>query len=248
MKPYPIATEFICTHPSNTGMRMIADAIYNACDSIQTMKQLLKRLIALLVRLYSSIYTYRFCGWLNSKRNTLYSMWVSHFLGEVGEKSYFARPLLLQGHGERRIRIGSRTSIGHHTVLGCWERYGQDECYEPEIIIGNYCSIGEYCHITAINKISVGDGLLTGRFVYIGDNAHGGLSWDEADTPPARRHLTSKGEIRIGRNVWIGDKVSVFGGVTIGDNVIIGAGSIVTHDIPSNCMAAGMPAKVIKRL
>ncbi|WP_255402065.1 DapH/DapD/GlmU-related protein [Prevotella sp. tc2-28] len=90
--------------------------------------------------------------------------------------------------------------------------------------------------------------MLTGRFVYIGDNAHGGLSLEEAETPPARRHLTSKGEIKIGRNVWIGDKVSIFGGVTIGDNVIIGAGSIVTHDIPSNSMAAGMPARIIKQL
>lgn len=74
------------------------------------------------------------------------------------------------------------------------------------------------------------------------------MSWKEADIPPHMRHLVSKGEIIIGRNVWIGDKVSIFGGVTIGDNVIIGAGSIVTHDLPSNCMAAGIPAKVIKSL
>ena len=74
------------------------------------------------------------------------------------------------------------------------------------------------------------------------------MSWEEADIPPAKRHLKSKGEIRIGRNVWIGDKVSIFGGVTIGDNVIIGAGSIVTHNIPSNSMAVGAPAKVVKQI
>ena len=89
---------------------------------------------------------------------------------------------------------------------------------------------------------------MTGRFVYIGDNAHGGMSLDEASIPPTRRNLVSKGEIRIGNNVWIGDKVSIFGGVSIGNNVIIGAGSIVTHDIPSNCIAAGMPARIIKKL
>lgn len=52
----------------------------------------------------------------------------------------------------------------------------------------------------------------------------------------------------MGCNVWIGDKVTILGGVTIGDNVIIGAGSIITHDIPSNSMAAGAPAKVVKKI
>lgn len=207
-----------------------------------------KYFIAIFISIWSLVYTYRLSQWLKNKRDVLYTLWIRNFLGEVGENSGFYYPLRLQGGGSRRIRIGKRTSIQAYSILGAWERYGQDEHYEPEIIIGDNCSIGEFCHITAINRITIGDGLLTGRFVYIGDNAHGGLSWEEADTPPAKRHLTSKGEIRIGRNVWIGDKVSILGGVTIGDNVIIGACSIVTHDIPSNSMAAGMPAKVIKQL
>lgn len=212
------------------------------------MKHLLKSLLVQVMRLWSHVYTYQLSQWLVGKRNRLYSLWIQNFLGEVGEKCHFGYPLHLEGGGSQRIRIGAKTGIGSHSVLGSWVRYGKDEQYEPEIIIGNDCNIGEFCHITAINKITIGDGLLTGRFVYIGDNAHGGLSWEEADTPPASRHLASKGEVKIGRNVWIGDKVSIFGGVTIGDNVIIGAGSIVTHDVPSNCMAAGMPAKVIKQL
>ena len=200
------------------------------------------------MRLWSHIYTYRLSLWFKGKRDMIYTLWIRNFLGEVGERCHFQYPLRLQGGGSKRIRIGSRTCIQANSVLGSWERYGKDEHYEPEIIIGNDCNIGEFCHITAINKITIGDGLLTGRFVYIGDNAHGGLSLEESSTPPARRHLKSKGEIKIGSNVWIGDKVSIFGGVTIGDNVIIGAGSIVTHDIPSNSMAAGAPAKVVKTI
>lgn len=207
-----------------------------------------RMLLSFIMRLWSHIYTYRMSQRLKNKRDMFYTLWIRNFLGEVGENSSFHYPLRLQGGGSRRIRIGKRTSIQAYGVLGAWERYGKDEHYEPEIIIGNDCSIGEFCHITAINKITIGDGLLTGRFVYIGDNAHGVLSFEEADTPPARRHLTSKGEIQIGRNVWIGDKVTILSGVTIGDNVIIGAGSIVTHDIPSNSMAAGAPAKVVKEI
>lgn len=206
-----------------------------------------KSIIGILVWVWSHVYTYGVNQWFQGKRGMIYSLWVSQFIGEVGEKTHFGRPLLLQGGGQRKIKVGSYTGFGHHTVLGCWEHY-KNVYFEPEIIIGDNCSIGDYCHITAINKIIIGDGLLTGRFVYIGDNAHGSLSIEESDTPPAQRHLISKGEIKIGRNVWIGDRVSILGGVTIGDNVIIGAGSIVTHNIPSNCLATGVPANVVKTI
>ena len=208
----------------------------------------MNHIISLLIRIWSRIYTLRVVNWVTRKRTSLYTLWISHFLGYVGEDCLFESPLILQGAGQCRIKIGSYSGIGHHTVLGCWEHYGRDEHYMPEIIIGNHCNIGEYCHISAIRKITIGDGLLTGRFVYIGDNSHGGLSLEEADTPPSKRNLVSKGEIFIGRNVWIGDRVSVLGGVTIGDNVIIGAGSIVTRDIPSNSLAVGAPAKTIKTI
>ncbi len=211
-------------------------------------KLFLKSFIALLSNIWSHIYTYRCSQWLESLRNSFYTLWIRNFIGYVGEGCCFQYPLHLQGGGSKRIRIGARTIIGSDSVLGSWKHYGKDDHFEPEVIIGNDCNIGKYCHITSISRITIGDGILTGRFVYIGDNAHGGLSEEEASTPPARRHLISKGEIKIGRNVWIGDKVSILGGVTIGDNVIIGAGSIVTHDIPSNSMAAGMPAKIIKHM
>jgi len=54
--------------------------------------------------------------------------------------------------------------------------------------------------------------------------------------------------IKIGNNVWIGGGVKVLSGVTIGDNVVIGAGSVVTKDIPGNCVACGVPARVIKKI
>ena len=54
--------------------------------------------------------------------------------------------------------------------------------------------------------------------------------------------------ITVGNNVWFGGNVCVLGGVTIGDNVVIGAGSVVTKNIPSNCVAVGNPCKLIKTL
>ena len=194
----------------------------------------------------SKTYPYSLSERLRWCRDTLYTMWVRNFIGHVGNHSIISEPCSLQGGGQRNISIGGYTIIQSHSILGCWEKYG-DQRFTPSITIGNHCSIGEYNHITACNKITIGDGILTGRYVYIGDNSHGGLSEEEALVYPAQRKLVSKGEISIGQNVWIGDKVTILAGVSIGDNVIVAANAVVTKDIPSNCVAAGVPAKVIKK-
>ena len=211
------------------------------------MKSYFLRFLSVLMWIVGKIYPYRLSQRVHSLRDVLYTLWIRNFIGQVGKHSTIACPCTLQGEGQKRIAIGDYTSIQGHSVLGCWEKYGGQH-FASSIIIGNHCSIGEYNHITACNKITIGDGLLTGRFVYIGDNAHGGLSWEESSVPPINRQLRSKGEVKIGNNVWIGDKATILGGVTIGDNVIIGAGSVVTHDIPSNSMVAGIPARVVKSL
>lgn len=55
-------------------------------------------------------------------------------------------------------------------------------------------------------------------------------------------------EIHIKKNVWIGARVNILLGVTIGENAIIGTGSTVTHDIPDNCAAVGVLARIIKEV
>lgn len=193
------------------------------------------------------LFPYRKSQWLKGKKTLFYTLWIRNAIGGLGVGSSIASPCLLQGGGQKRLTIGERTRIGAHAVIELWNKFGNEQ-YTPEITIGNECNIGEYCHISAINKITIGNGLLTGRFVYIGDNSHGGLSMEEALLPPEQRTLTSKGPIVIGNNVWIGDKVMILGGVTIGDNVIIGAHSVVTQSVPSNSMWCGIPAKEIKSL
>lgn len=193
------------------------------------------------------LFTYRMSSRLKICRNVLYTMWIKNFVGHLGADSTIDYPCSLQGEGQSRILIGDYTNIQSHAILACWEKYG-DQSFTPSVTIGNHCSIGEYNHITASNRITIGNGLLTGRYVYIGDNNHGGLSEMESQIPPIKRKLVSKGEIVIGNNVWIGDKVTILGGVHIGDNVIIAANAVVIKDIISNCIVAGVPAKVVKTL
>ena len=211
------------------------------------MKSFIISFLSVLMWLISKMYPYRLSQHLHSVRDILYTMWIRNFIGQMGEHSKISYSCSLQGGGQKRIIIGDYTSIQSHSVLGCWEKYG-DQRFSPSIIIGNHCSIGEYNHITACNKITIGDGLLTGRFVYIGDNAHGELSEAESKIPPVNRKLQSKGEVIIGNNVWIGDKATILAGVTVGDNVIIAANAVVTKNIDSNCMVAGVPAEVIKKI
>lgn len=211
------------------------------------MNNLIKSLLSVVMKAVSIVYTYNRSLRLLHYRDVAYSMWLRNFVGSFGEGSSFHYPCRFWGRGSKNIHIGSNTTIQSHCILGCWIKYA-GETYTPSLTIGNNCNVGEHTHITSINKITIGDGLLTGRYVYIGDNSHGGLSKGEANIPPIRRKLVSKGEVVIGNNVWIGDKATILAGVTIGDNVIVGANSVVTKDVPSNTMVAGTPARIIKSL
>ncbi len=97
--------------------------------------------------------------------------------------------------------------------------------------------INRYSKIRCYSSITIGDNVAISENFSIWDSdAHAILGKENQMTQP----------IIIGNNVWIGTNVTVLKGVTIGDGVIIAAGSIVSKNIPSNCIAAGIPAKVIK--
>lgn len=211
------------------------------------MKNKLNEVLTHIVKFVARICPNKVTKRLGIFRRKLYSIWLSNYVGGIGNNSMIFYPCRFWGGCSKNIIIGDNTTIQANCILGCWDKYAEDT-FNPSLIIGNDCNIGEYTHISAINSIEIGDGLLTGRFVYIGDNSHGGLSEEEANIPPVKRKLQSKGPIVIGKNVWIGDKVTILSGVTVGDNVIVAANSVVTKDIPSNCIIAGVPAKIIKQI
>lgn len=148
--------------------------------------------------------------------------------------------------GAKYVNIGSCCHIGRFAIIECWDNY-RGKHYSPSIKIGNKCSIGEWTHITSINQVSIGDGLLTGRYVLITDNSHGDVNIESLQIDPHMRDLTSKGPVIIGNNVWIGDKATILSGVTIGDGAVIAAGAVVTKNVPAYSVCAGVPAKIIKQ-
>ncbi|UKK59571.1 acyltransferase [Prevotella communis] len=211
------------------------------------MKTIIKYIIRLLIRIWSYIYPYNFSHRLNSYCNKLYTIWFRNFIGYMGDDSIVYRPCSLQGYNFSKISIGHNTIIQNNCVLGCWNP-SEDNTDRPSIVIGDGCHIGRYNQITAYEGVIIGNNLLTGSYVLISDNNHGNFSKKDIKLPPAQRKLITKGKVVIGNNVWLGDKVTILAGAKIGDNVIVAANAVVVGEIPSNCLAGGIPAKKIKEL
>lgn len=149
--------------------------------------------------------------------------------------------------GEKYISIGKNTTIWDGVILTAWDKYEQQQ-FSPSITIGENCDINEHCHISACQDITIGDNVLTGRYVYISDNSHGSTDTEMLDIHPLKRPIAIKGPVRIGNNVWLGERVIVLSGVTIGEGAIVAANSVVTHDIPAYALVGGSPARIIKMM
>lgn len=148
--------------------------------------------------------------------------------------------------GSEYISIGKETSFMKDLYLTAWSSY-REKKFNPIIVIGEDCHFGAYCHITSSNSISIGNNCLTGKWLTITDNSHGLTDLNDLKEPPVERQLVSKGPVRIGNNVWIGDKVTILAGVNIGDGAVVAANSVVTKDVPAYSVVGGNPAKIIKQ-
>lgn len=174
-----------------------------------------------------SYYTNRFVRYV---RANLYRCRIQH----MGKKVTFGRGMSVIG--AKRITLGNAVEIGDYTALTTWG--------EGTLHIADGVNIGRMCHITAAREIRIGEGTLLGEMITISDNNHGGQS--ELDIAPIDRSICSKGAVIIGKNVWIGDKATILSSVTIGDGAVVGANSVVTHDVLAKTVVAGNPARIIK--
>lgn len=160
----------------------------------------------------------------------------------LGGRTVLRKNVLILGGSN--ITIGKQCHIQSRTVLSTWDNGANTP---SKLLICDGVNIGEGCHLTAVNSITIGKGSLLGKYVTVTDNSHGQMIADEAGVVPYRRKVFSKGPVVIGERVWIGDKATILPGVTIGDDAIIGANSVVSKDIPPRTVVAGVPAKVIKK-
>lgn len=117
-------------------------------------------------------------------------------------------------------------------------------CFDngKNIHIGNNFTANFNLTILDIKEVYIGDNVMIGPNTTITTVGH------PLSPKDRRAHLAQGSEIRIGNDVWLGANVTILPGVTIGDNVVVGAGAVVTKDIPPNSLALGVPARVVKEL
>ncbi len=154
----------------------------------------------------------------------------------------------------RRVAFGSRCDIKPGTFLvatGAEVRFGPGcivdrgmtlEC-RGTIDVGAGTVFGHHCTLAAGQQIEIGRDCLIAEMVSIRDHDHA----FKADGIPINQQGQRYAPVRLGDNVWLGSKVTVTRGVTIGDNVIVGANAVVTDDLPANCIAGGVPARVVRQ-
>lgn len=156
-----------------------------------------------------------------------------------------------------RVKAGSGVSIGPRNIIICdpggtiilgeWF----SSCRDVELVayrratieLGRHTYVGHGSTIAAYDSIRIGDHTLVADLVSIRDYNHGFAR----DVPPDSVPGESK-PIVLGKNCWLGSKATIVAGVSLGDNVVVGANSVVTHSFGANLVIAGCPARVVREL
>ena len=184
-----------------------------------------------------------------------------HLFGACGPGAQFGSGIVLRH--PHRIHLGERVVLSEGCVLD-----GRNESSKKAIVLGNDVMVAPYailegksasirigarCGIGAQAIILAADGndVTIGADVAIGPRCNivgGGIYNEERlDVPMWRQGVKPERLVRLEDDIWLGAAVSVLGGVRIGRGSIVGAGAVVTRDVPPYTVCAGVPAKAIRR-
>jgi acetyltransferase-like isoleucine patch superfamily enzyme len=155
----------------------------------------------------------------------------------IGPNTWIEQPF--SSAEAEKIVIGSGCRIGKGCDFGIVKQGDK----EGKIIIGNNVYITARCQIFSLEKVTISDHVLIASNVFIVDCSHG---YSSAGEPYNLQPFEQCASVEIGRGSWIGQNAVIMQGVTIGEQCIIGANSVVTKSIPARSIAAGSPARVVK--
>jgi acetyltransferase-like isoleucine patch superfamily enzyme len=177
------------------------------------------------------------------------------FLGSVGRGCAFGHGVVLRH--PHKIRLGQGVVVDDLVVLdakgttnggitlgdGVFVGRGSIlSCKNGDIVLGDRVNIGFHAEIFSGSRVEVGkDGLLAAYTYLVG----GGHEFERGDVAVLEQARTSRG-ITLGDNVWLGAGARVLDGCTLGRGVVVGAGAVVTSDLPDGSVAVGVPARVVR--
>jgi len=162
--------------------------------------------------------------------------------GHFGDGSAICFPVAAL-FGERWIHFGSHSVVGPYSTLSAGVAPEHVPDHDPVVRIGDGCVIGKGSAIVAHRSVEIGDDVWTGHHVFVTDANHG---YEDVTLPPGVQFAAPE-PVRIGSRAWLGHGVIVLPGSTIGEHAVIGAGAMVTGNIPAFSVAVGNPARVVRR-
>ncbi|EXJ09152.1 acyltransferase [Nitrincola nitratireducens] len=159
----------------------------------------------------------------------------------MGKKVKIGNYCLIDSLGLKGISLGNNVTIGDFSRLIVTSDISN---LGSHIIIHDNVGIGEFSRIGGSGGVTIHSDTIIGQYLSCHPENH-----NFSNPNILIRHQgTTRSEIIIGKNCWIGAKVTVTAGVTIGDNCVIAAGSVVTSSFEENSLIGGVPAKLIRKI
>jgi acetyltransferase-like isoleucine patch superfamily enzyme len=180
-------------------------------------------------------------NFIKSKKASLYTWLLRGDAAHIGKSSVIFPPFHSNGIGS--LHIGDDCFIASGGWIDTMSGY-RGVKFDSELKIGKGTYIGHRCHIIVCEKMVIGENVTMADNVYITDNLHG---FEDISRDVMSQPLKLPGPVTIEDEVWIGESVCIMPGVTVGKHSVVGAGSVVTKDIPPYSVAAGVPAKIIRQ-
>lgn len=161
------------------------------------------------------------------------------------KKVKIKQPTLFLGNG--KITLKNKSRIGYFPSAYFFSTYGHLETRgeNSSITIGENTMINNNANIVAVEKdIEIGQNCYIGQNFKCYSSDFHGIKKEDRNNPEKIKNAS----IKIGNDVFIGNDVTILKGVEIGDNCVIGAGSVVVKNIPANTIACGNPAKEVRKI
>ena len=169
--------------------------------------------------------------------SVLFYRLLAPFFGRFGKGVRIVRPLRI--FGARFCEFGDDSVLQYGAYVAVLKIHE----HAPVLRIGARTQIGNFSHIVCTSRVEFGEGVLTADRLFVSDNGH---EFADPDVPIRDQGLRQLAEVHIGDGAWIGENVCI-SGASIGRNSVIASNSVVTRDIPDLCVAAGAPARIVRR-
>ena len=163
------------------------------------------------------------------------------FAGAMGKNSFIGKRLRINSY--RFLKMGKNCRIGNDCRMSFYHKFGGNS-YQPELLIGDKSYIGDFVTFLCADKIHLEEEVLMASYITITTENHG---INPEDTNSYGKQPLTTAPVLIKSGAWIGERVMILLGVTIGRKSIVAAGAVVTKSVPDYCMVAGNPARIIKR-